>query len=94
MTSVQNEWKLTAELAQLDLDGNEQPRLAREAERMRELFQTMADADVDNLEPTTHSSCAGSPVREDAAVPFDDVDALIEASPEAEDEYFLIPNVL
>ena len=94
MTSVQDEWKLTAELARLDLDENEQQRLAREAERMRELFQTMADADVEDLEPTTHSNCAGSRVREDSAVPFDDTDALIEASPEAEDEYFLIPNVL
>lgn len=91
---MSDEWKLTADLARLNLDENEQRLLAREAERMRELFQTMADADVDALEPTTHANRGGNRTRNDTIEHFDDIGALIEASPEAEDDFFLIPNVL
>jgi aspartyl-tRNA(Asn)/glutamyl-tRNA(Gln) amidotransferase subunit C len=94
MTRAQDEWSLTAELARLELDDNEALVLAREAEQMRELFQTMSRADVDSLEPTTHALAEGSRVRKDLVDSFDNVDALLEASPESEDDFFLIPNVL
>lgn len=94
MTQAQDEWSLTAELARLELDDNEALVLAREAEQMRELFQTMSRADVDNLIPTTHALSEGNRVRKDIVDSFENIDALLEASPESEDEFFLIPNVL
>lgn len=94
MTPAQDEWSLTAELARLELDDNEALILAREAERMRELFQTMAGADVDGLEPTTHALAKGNRVRTDVIDSFENVEALLDAAPESEDEFFLIPNVL
>ena len=94
MALVQDEWSLTAELARLELDENEALRLAAEAEKMRELFQTMSRADVENLEPTTYALARENRVRKDVVSEFDFVDDLLDASPESEDEFFLIPNVL
>jgi len=94
MAQAQDEWSVTAELARLELDENEALRLSQEAERMRELFLTMSDADVENLEPTTHALAQGNRIRKDYVNPFDSVERLIEASPEQEDDFFLIPNVL
>ena len=94
MAQTQDEWSLTAELARLELDDSEVLVLAQEAERMRELFLTMSRADVDNLEPTTHALSRDIRIRRDHVVSFENIDSLIEASPEQEDDFFLIPNVL
>jgi aspartyl-tRNA(Asn)/glutamyl-tRNA(Gln) amidotransferase subunit C len=94
MDRAQDEWSLTAELARLELDENEALRLAKEAERMKELFQTMSRADVDGLSPTTHALVKENRVRKDEPSGFDAIDDLLDASPEAEDDFFLIPNVL
>ncbi|MDF1568128.1 MAG: Asp-tRNA(Asn)/Glu-tRNA(Gln) amidotransferase subunit GatC [Spirochaetaceae bacterium] len=91
---AQDEWSLTAELARLELDEVEAVRLAQEAEKMRALFLSMSCADVENLEPTTHALSQHNRVRKDEARPFENRDALLDASPESEDEFFLIPNVL
>jgi len=94
MAQEHDEWYLTAELARLELDEEEARNLAREAERMRELFLSMARADVDDLEPTTHALARGNRLRDDVVEVFDGAESLLDASPEAEDEFFLIPNVL
>ena len=94
MARAQDEWSLTAELARLKLDETEALRLADEAEKMRELFQTMSRADVEGLEPTTHALVRENRIREDAVSGFNHVGDLLDASPETEDEFFLIPNVL
>ncbi len=94
MAQAQDEWSLTAELARLELDKDEALILAREAERMRELFLTMSRADVDKLEPTTHALELNNRIRSDYVDSFNNVESLIEASPEQEDDFFLIPNVL
>lgn len=94
MARALDEWSLVAELARLELDDNEALRLAQEAERMRELFLTMSRADVDSLEPTTHALARENRVRKDVVDSFVNIDVLLDASPELEDEFFLIPNVL
>ncbi len=94
MAQVQDEWSITAELARLELDENEELILAREAERMRELFLTMSRADADNPEPTTQAVELNNRIRPDYVDSFNNVESLIEASPEQEDDFFLIPNVL
>ncbi len=91
---AQDEWSITAELARLELDEAEAERLAVEAERMKELFSTMSKANVEGLEPTTHALARENRVRSDNSESFNNIDALIEAAPESEDDFFLIPNVL
>ena len=91
---AQDEWSLTAELARLELDETEARRLAEEADRMKELFLTMSRADVDGLEPTTHALVRENRVRSDNPEFFNRNEELLDAAPESEDEFFLIPNVL
>ena len=87
-------WQTTMELAALKLEEEEMESLAREAERMRELFATMSEINVDGIEPTTHALASGNRIRKDEHKPFGDAAALLEAAPEAEDDYFIVPNVL
>lgn len=94
MAQEQDEWSVTAELARLELDESEALILAREAERMRELFLTMSRVDVEKLETTTQDLELNNRIRPDTVVSFNNVESLIEASPEQEDDFFLIPNVL
>ncbi len=94
MTTAQDEWSLTAELARLELDETEAKKLALEADRMKELFLTMSRADVEGLEPTTHALAPENRVRNDSPEPFNRVEDLLDAAPESEDGFFLIPNVL
>lgn len=91
---AQGDWLITAELARLELDESEADILGREAERMLSYFETMARADVMNLEPTTHAFIRENRTREDRTEPFGDAEVFLEASPEREDDFFLIPNVL
>jgi len=90
----QDEWTLTAELAALELGGDEKQRLIVQAEQMRELYLSMSSADVDDLEPTTHALVMENRVRRDEARTFKDVDVLLDASNELDDRFFLIPNIL
>lgn len=94
MTQTTEEWKTTAELAMLELDADESEILARKAEQMRELFLTMAEADAEDLEPTTYTLIEGNRIRADAHETFSHADEIVEAAPEAEDNFFLIPNIL
>lgn len=90
----QDKWALTAELSALELSEDEKKRLVGQAEQMRKLYLSMTSADVDNLAPTTHALVVGNRVRKDEARSFNDVDALLDASNELDDRFFLIPNVL
>ncbi len=94
MLKENDEWIITAELAGLELDEVEARLLAEDAEKMRELFLTMSQAEVDDLEPTTHALVSDNRVRPDINRSFKNVEQLIEAAPEEEDNFFLIPNVL
>lgn len=94
MNKAYEEWQLTAELARLELNPAEVEQLAEKAERMRELFLTMSEVEVEHLEPTTHALASGNRVRPDCNEPFDGAHALLDASPESDDKFFLIPNVL
>jgi aspartyl-tRNA(Asn)/glutamyl-tRNA(Gln) amidotransferase subunit C len=57
-------------------------------------FKSMARADVTNLEPTTHTLIRENRTREDRTESFGKSEAFLDASPEREDDFFLIPNVL
>lgn len=94
MAQNSTEWIVTAELARLKLGDTEAKHLAQEAEKMRELFLTMSEADVNELAPTTHATSIGNRIRKDVYVAFSDIEVLIAAAPESEDNFFLIPNVL
>lgn len=94
----ENELRVTAELAEIELGEAEFAALAEAVSEMVGYFETMLEADVEALEPTTHALLRRNRTRPDNA-PTDsdpelDVDALLENAPELEDRFIVIPNVL
>lgn len=94
MNRETDEWMITAQLASLELDEKEALRLATEAEKMRELFLCMSEIDIDEIETSTVMDTGAKPLREDKHKSFPEVHELLDASPEMDDDFFLIPNVL
>lgn len=89
------ELQITAELALLELSGDERERLGGEVTQMLEYFEKMSELDVEDLEPTTHALLLKNRTREDLpgkheATPED----LLHAAPERDDRFMVIPNVL
>jgi len=88
----------TASLAQLSLTDNEARELSQQISRMLEYFSLMRNIDVDSLEPTTHAFSKVNRLRQDKEVNGERLshmaDSLLDNSPELEDRFFVIPNVL
>lgn len=99
------ELEMTAELAQLALSEEEKARAASSLEEMLSYFEVMSQVDVDGLAPTTHALQKENRTRPDQPAssnsplpnnPNDNIqaDQILEASPELEDRFIVIPNVL
>lgn len=84
----------TAALAQLRLTEEEAEGLAVAVGQMLEYFSKMEEMAVEGLEPTTHALLKANRVREDVVAESTLADALLDNSPEREDRFIVIPNVL
>jgi aspartyl-tRNA(Asn)/glutamyl-tRNA(Gln) amidotransferase subunit C len=89
-----SELKVTAELAQLELNDDELESLGAAVSQVVEYFSVMQSVDVSDLVPTTHVLQQKNRVRPDAPDDGVDPDALLENAREVEDRFILIPNVL
>jgi aspartyl-tRNA(Asn)/glutamyl-tRNA(Gln) amidotransferase subunit C len=88
------ELQVTAQLARLELSGDEEDRLEKAVSRMLEYFAKMKELDVAGLEPTTQLA-QDNRLREDAAAQApENREALLNNAPELEDRLIVIPNVL
>lgn len=100
---------LTAELAMLELGDAEVIKLRQAVTEMLDYFEKMNEIDVEDLEPTTHALAKHNRLREDfpgeAAETVPDgrrmvihlpvvADAILSNSPESDDRFITIPNVL
>jgi len=103
------ELDLTAELAQLALTDEEKLRASESLDQMLSYFEVMSQVDVAGLEPTTHALQKENRIRPDhsafsnSSLPNpannnlnqnNTADAILEQSPELEDRFIVIPNVL
>lgn len=90
-----NELRTTIELAQLELGGDEEGRVAAAVNELIDHFDLMSRYDVTGLEPTTHALLSTNRTRPDELlVDGCDPDLLLERAPDLEDRYISIPNVL
>jgi aspartyl-tRNA(Asn)/glutamyl-tRNA(Gln) amidotransferase subunit C len=89
-----NELYITAELAHIELVEEEINDLSAAVSEMLEYFTKMLEVDVDNLEPTTHALQKDNRLRKDEVRESQIIDDLLENSPELEDRFIVIPNVL
>ena len=84
----------TAELAQIKLEDSEVESLAGEVSQMVSYFDKMMEVSVDTLEPTTHAFIKKNRLRPDTYNPSTLADDILEQSPDLEDRFICIPNVL
>ena len=102
---MKTELDITADLALLELTGDERVRLEAEVSRLLDYFATMDSIDVTGLEPTTHALCEGNRLRPDkpatelasrgnAPSAESLADDILEQAPDLEDRFIAIPNVL
>ena len=86
---------ITASLARLELNEGEIDQLEKAVSSMIEYFAVMDEIDVDDLEPTTHAFVRENRTREDIAAEVSGMpDILIANSPERDDRFIVVPNVI
>ncbi len=86
------ELEITAELADIELSDSDIGRFTQAVEQMIQHFEVMAGVDVDDN--VSDARPVGHALREDRAHKSVMNDAIIDQSPEHEDRYIIIPNVL
>jgi aspartyl-tRNA(Asn)/glutamyl-tRNA(Gln) amidotransferase subunit C len=84
----------TARMARLTLREDEVERLREAVERMLGYFSDLKGLAVDSLRPTTHALITENRLREDTEASTAPPDLLLDNSPEREDRFIVIPNVL
>ncbi len=88
------ELKLTARMARLSLTDDELGRLGVAVEQMLQHFSHMKEIDIQGLEPTTHPLLRENRLRADVETGPSLSATLLDSSPEREDRFIVIPNVL
>jgi len=87
------ELDITAQLARLELSDEEIQRFERAVFQMLEYFSKMREFDAEGLPPTTQMT-ENNRTREDSASANEDTAGLLRNTPELEDRFIVIPNVL
>ena len=89
-----SELLVTARMARLALSGSDLEKLRGAVEQMLVHFSHMKEIDVEGLTPTTHALLRENRLRDDTAAGTIDADTLLANSPEREERFIVIPNVL
>jgi aspartyl-tRNA(Asn)/glutamyl-tRNA(Gln) amidotransferase subunit C len=88
------ELSTTARMARLSLTQAEMEKLGKAVEQMLQHFSHMKEIDVEGLAPTTHALLRENRTREDTERPGNLSDALLKNSPQLEERFIVVPNVL
>ncbi len=83
-----------AELARLELTGDEADRLSAELAQILEHMDALAAVDTRGVEPMTHAVPMGLRLRADEVEPSLPVDRAVGAAPDRDDDCFRVPRVI
>ena len=86
--------KKVAHLARLDITPEEEQQFTTQLNSILDYFEQLSELDTDNVPPTTRAIELSNITRPDRLNPFPDKEALIQAAPEPEGEYFRVPKIL
>jgi aspartyl-tRNA(Asn)/glutamyl-tRNA(Gln) amidotransferase subunit C len=81
-------------LARLRLTDEEKHRLTDDLNVILEQFEILKGIDTEGVPPTTHAMTLQNVLREDLQRPSLPRDSFLSESPEARDEYFVVPRVV
>lgn len=80
-------------LANLQLSPSERVTMAADLEKMISMISTLADLDTTGVEPLVYISEPGLSLREDQEQEPSDANQAVEAAPQREGPYFIVPKV-
>ena len=81
-------------MARLRVDADDRGRLEAELSRIVDYFALLAEADVDDLQPTTHPLSTGSRLRDDEVAALPCAYDPVRAAPERDGRFIVVPSVL
>jgi aspartyl-tRNA(Asn)/glutamyl-tRNA(Gln) amidotransferase subunit C len=83
-----------ADLAHIDLDEAEMPRIAAELSEILTYMESLARPDTEGVEPTFHSLEHPGPFREDAPRPGLGAEEATRGAPGGSPGQFLVPRIV
>lgn len=84
----------TAAMARLKVEPNDRKRLEAELEQIVDYFALLAEADVENMNPTTYPLMTGVRLREDVPAILPTSYDPVHAGPDRDERFIVVPNVL
>lgn len=94
MAVTLDEVRRTAQLARLDIPEAEEQRVLAAFNQVLDWFRTLAEVDVEGVEPMTHAVDLSLRLREDQAGPQLGTAAALASAPRSDGEHFVVPRVI
>ncbi len=86
--------RAVARLARLQFDAEEEEALTVELNRILEYMDKLKGLDTEDVEPTSHVVPITSVFRGDEVEAFPRREALLEAAPQRQGDYFKVPRII
>lgn len=86
--------KKVAHLARLDITPEEEQQFTTQLNSILGYFEQLSELDTTDVPPTTRAIELSNITRPDQLKPFPDKEALVEAAPEPEGDYFRVPKIM
>ena len=86
--------KKVAHLARLEITPEEEEQFTTQLNSILDYFEQLSELDTADVPPTTRAIELSNITRPDRLAPFSDKEALIQAAPEQEGEYFRVPKIM
>jgi aspartyl-tRNA(Asn)/glutamyl-tRNA(Gln) amidotransferase subunit C len=83
-----------AHLARLEITPAEEEQFAGQLSGILDYFEQLSELDTENVLPTTRAIEINNITRADSNRLYPDHEALLQASPVPEDNYFRVPRIL
>ena len=83
-----------ANLARLTLTPEEEQQFTGQLSDILDYFEQLSELNTDDVEPTTRAIDVKNITRPDRLEYFENREALLEAAPEREEDFFKVPKIL
>lgn len=94
MKVTENEVAHVADLANLELTGQERARLAKNLNSILEYIDRLNELDTSNVPPMAHAMTEGNVMRADELRPSLPHEAALRNAPDADRGFFRVPKVI
>ena len=83
-----------SQLARLELLPEEEAQLTTQMSSILAYFDQLSELDVSEVPPTTRAIDVSNVARADQVQPYPERDAILEAAPDQEGDFFKVPQIL